>query len=61
MWNFLFGYLLARGTGLSRFIRPVLVLLLLGSLIAGLIYAVVIFQAVHERNRVSHVHSHQIS
>jgi uncharacterized protein (DUF2062 family) len=61
MWNFLFGFLLARGTRMSRFIRPVLVLLLIGSLIAGLIYAVVVFQAVNERNRSSYVHSHHIS
>jgi hypothetical protein len=61
MWNFLFGFLLARETGMSRFIRPVLLLLLIGSLIAGLLYAAVIFQAVNERNRASHVHSHHIS
>ena len=57
MWNFLLGFLFARATGASRIIRPLLLLLLLGSIIAGLIYAFAVFHAVNERSRPPHVHA----
>ena len=58
MWNFFFGFLLARGTGMSKFIRPLLLLILVGSVIAGLIYATVVFNALSERNSAPHVQRH---
>ena len=61
MWNFLFGLLFARATGMSRFIRLLLLLILVGSVIAGFIYAALVFYAVTERNRTSHVYTHRVS
>jgi len=58
MWNFILGFLFARATGISRFVRPLLVLTLLGVLIAGCIYAFVVFHAVEERSQPPHVHAH---
>jgi hypothetical protein len=43
---------------MSRFIRPLLLLILVGSVIAGLIYATVVFNALSERNRAPHVQRH---
>ena len=55
MWNFLLGFLFARATGISRFIRPLLLIFLVGSVVAGLIYTAVVFHALTERNRPHHV------
>jgi len=44
--------------GLSRLIGRVLLVILLGSFIAGLIYAAVVFHALNERNRTPHVQHH---
>jgi NhaP-type Na+/H+ or K+/H+ antiporter len=57
MWNFLLGFLFARATGISRFVRPLLLLTLFGVLIAGFVYALVIFHAIDERSHGSHVHA----
>jgi hypothetical protein len=57
MWNFLLGFLFARATGISRFVRPLLWLVLIGSILAGIVYAAVVFRAVNERNRAPHVHT----
>ncbi|TCK68469.1 hypothetical protein C7378_3548 [Acidipila rosea] len=58
MWNFLLGFLFARATGASRIIRALLLLLLLGSIIAGLIYAFAVFHTVNQRSPSPHVHAH---
>jgi hypothetical protein len=58
MWNFLLGFLFARATGASRIIRALLLVFLLGSVVAGLIYTVVVFHAVTERNQAPHVQRH---
>jgi hypothetical protein len=58
MWNFLLGFLFARATGISRFVRPLLALALLGVLIAGFVYAFVILRAVNERSHAPYVHTH---
>jgi hypothetical protein len=58
MWNFLFGILFARATGISRFVRPLLWLALLWVLIAGVVYTAVVFKAVTERRVQNHVHAH---
>ena len=56
MWNFLLGFLFARATGISRFVRPLLVLVLFGVLIAGVVYAFVVLRAVNQRSHAPHVH-----
>ena len=58
MWNFLLGFLFARATGVSRFVRPLLLIFLLGSIVAGLIYTAVVFHALTERNRAPNVQRH---
>ena len=58
MWEFLMGSFFARATGLSRVMRPLLALLFIGCLIAGIIYAGLVFHAVSERSRTPHVHTH---
>jgi hypothetical protein len=58
MWDFLFGYLFGRATGISRIVRPLLWLFLIGVIVAGFIYAAVVFKAVSERSEQHHVHTH---
>jgi len=47
-----------RRLGLARPFRYMLLVLFAGCLIAGMIYAAVVFHAVEERNRDNHVHTH---
>ena len=62
MWNFL----LALGTGASvgktktarRFVRPLVILFLLGALACAFIYAFLVLNGASERSRGSHVHAH---
>jgi hypothetical protein len=56
MWNFLFAFFSARAVGRSRFLRLILLFVFLGALIAGLIYATVVFKAITERSHPNHVH-----
>jgi hypothetical protein len=58
MWNFLFAFLSARAVGRSHALRLTLLFVLFGALIAGLIYAAVVFNAVTERSHPSHVYPH---
>ena len=61
MWNVLLGFLLARATGAGRLIRVLLMLTLLGSIAAGVIYALAVIHAVEERGRANgHNRSHRI-
>ena len=55
MWDFLFGYFFGRATGISRFVRPLVLLLALCVTVAAVAYAVIIFNAVIERNQAPHV------
>ncbi|AXC13833.1 hypothetical protein ACPOL_4561 [Acidisarcina polymorpha] len=57
LWTFL-QYLSIRRLGLGKPILLVFLAVLLGCLIAGLIYASVVFHAVTERNRAPHVQRH---
>jgi ABC-type lipoprotein release transport system permease subunit len=59
MWEFLLGLLFARATGISRFVRVILVLVAIGVVIAGAIYASVVLRAVQERSQHPHVHTHR--
>jgi len=58
MWDFLFGYIFGKATGISRIVRPLLWLLLIGVIFAGFIYVYIVFHAVSERSHDSHVHTH---
>ena len=58
MWNILLGFLFARATGTGRLIRLLLILTLLGAIVAGVVYAFVVFRAVQERSNGSQVHAH---
>lgn len=58
MWNFLKGMLFAHAVRTSRFVRTALVVLLLGGIVAGVIYAAIVFNAVLERNPGHHVQQH---
>ena len=58
MWDFLFGYLFGRATGISRIVRPLLWVLLIGVVFAGFVYAYVVLHAVSERSQTPHVHAH---
>jgi ABC-type Na+ efflux pump permease subunit len=62
MWNFLlaffFGSAVSSSRTVQRLMRPVLILFAIGVLIAGLIYASVVFRAATERSQAPHVHAH---
>jgi hypothetical protein len=62
MWNwllaFLFGSAVSSNRTGQRLMRPLLILFAIGVLIAGLIYACVVFKAVTERSHSPHVHAH---
>jgi hypothetical protein len=58
MWNFLFGYLFAGATLRSRVWRFILLCVFVGALIAGIVYASIIFHALSERNQAPYVQHH---
>jgi hypothetical protein len=62
MWNFLLALFVGGAIGSTRtaqrFVRPVLVLFVIGVLVAGVIYACVVFRAASERSHSPHVQSH---
>ena len=62
MWNFLLAFFFGSTVSSSRtgrrLMRPMLILIAIGVLIAGFIYACVVFRAVTERSQTSHVHAH---
>jgi len=62
MWNFLValgaGSAIGKTKTARRFWKPVVILFFVGVLIAGLIYAYVVFHAVSERSHTPHVHAH---
>jgi hypothetical protein len=58
MWNFLLGLLFVRATDSYRVVRYALRFLVIGVIVAGLIYSYVIFHALDERRDRSHVSTH---
>jgi hypothetical protein len=58
MWNFLLGYLFAGATVRSRVWRLLLLIVFVGALIAGIIYASAVFHALNERSGGTHVQPH---
>jgi predicted MFS family arabinose efflux permease len=61
MWNFLLALGVGSAIGASRFgrlVKPLLVLIAIGVVIAGAIYVSVVFRAVQERSQHPHVPTH---
>ncbi len=58
MFWFVLDVLALRRLGLGRPLRYVFLVILAGCVIAGLIYAAVVFHAVTERSHPPHVHAH---
>ena len=58
MFWFLVDILTLRRLGLGKPFRYAILLLGLGVVIAGLIYAGVVFKAISERSQSPHVHAH---
>jgi len=62
MWNYGNGSSVCDALGAlgfgRGFVKPLLKLFLIGVVIAGLIYAYVVFKAVSERSEQHHVHAH---
>lgn len=47
--------------GMGRPFRAAFIAIFIGAIIAGLIYAFVVFRAVNERSQSPHVHAHRSS
>ena len=58
MFWFLIDVLALRRLGLGRPFRYLILVIVLGCLVAGLIYTFVVFHALTERNRAPHVQHH---
>jgi ABC-type Na+ efflux pump permease subunit len=62
MWNFLLALFVGSAVGSTRtaqrLVRPVLILFFIGVLIAGCIYACVVFRVASQRSHSPHVHAH---
>jgi lipid-A-disaccharide synthase-like uncharacterized protein len=58
MWTFLFSFLLLRRLGLSKPIRIVLAVFMIGLVIVVLIYTANLFLTLEERTNAPHVHTH---
>jgi hypothetical protein len=65
MWNFILALFVGGAVGntrtAQRLVRPILILFVIGVLIAGLIYACMVFRAVSERSHAPHVHAKSTS
>ena len=58
MFWYLMDILALKRLGLARPLRYLFLLFLAGCLVAGMIYAYVVFHAVSERSQHPHVHAH---
>jgi ABC-type Na+ efflux pump permease subunit len=62
MWNFLLALFVGSTAGSTRtaqrIVRPILILFAIGVIIAGIIYAGVVAEAVNQRSQTPHVHAH---
>lgn len=63
MWNFFLALFAGSTVGSTRTarrsVKPILVLLFIGVLIAGAVYVGVVLKAVSERNNTPHVSTHR--
>jgi hypothetical protein len=60
MFEFLLRVKALGRLGLGRPLRVMFLLIFMGALVAGLIYAAVVFRAVNERSHGHHVHTSSI-
>ena len=58
MWTVIFSFLFLRRLGLSRPIRIVLAVFMVGFIIVVLIYTANLFLTLEERTNAPHVHTH---
>ena len=58
MWTFIVSFLLLRRLGLSKPIRIVLAVFMIGLVIVVLIYTANLFLTLEERTNAPHVHTH---
>jgi hypothetical protein len=58
MWTFIFSFLFLHRLGLSRPIRIVLAVFMVGLIIVVLIYTANLFLTLEERTSAPHVHTH---
>lgn len=58
MWQIISAFLIGRAVGGWRYMRIALLLVLLGCSIAGVFYAVAVFNAVRSTPETHHVHHH---
>ena len=58
MWTFIFSFLFLRRLGISRPIRIVLAVFLLGLILVVFIYTANLFLTLEERTTAPHVHTH---
>jgi hypothetical protein len=57
MWTFLFSFLFLRKLGISKPIRYVFEVLMIGLIVAALIYALGLFLTLEERTNPTHVYA----
>ena len=58
MWSILSAFFIGRAVGGWRYIRVALLIILLGCLIVGVLYAVLVFNAVRHTPETHHVQHH---
>ncbi len=58
MWSLLAPFLIGRATGGWRYMRVLLLIVLIGCFLAGLIYVVIVLNAVQSRPETRHVQHH---
>ena len=58
MWSFLTPLLIGRATGGWRFFRAAFLIIMIGCMIVGFIYAAIVFRAVSNMPEKQHVQPH---
>lgn len=58
MWQLISAFLVGRAVGGWRYIRIALVVIVLGAIVAGVLYAVIVFNAVGNTPENHHVQHH---
>jgi hypothetical protein len=57
MWTFLFSFLFLRKLGIAKPIRCLLTVLMIGLIVAALVYALGLFITLEERTNPTHVYA----
>lgn len=58
MWSMLSAFFIGRAVGGWRYIRIALLVILIACIIVGVLYAAVVFNAVHNASETRHVQHH---